>query len=112
MPSVIHFLRPRPLFMKISFSPSTPAPNEVIALPVEKDGLDRLSNGQLDGAALATIVATARARRFEGEAGTVVEAFLAADGGVRRVLLLGDGAGSETDYERLDSTLLTKLLTS
>jgi leucyl aminopeptidase len=98
--------------MKISFSPATPAPNEVIALPVEKDGLDRLSNGQFDGTALATIGATARASRFEGEAGTVVEAFLAADGGVRRVLLLGVGAGGEADYERAGGALTAKLLTS
>jgi leucyl aminopeptidase len=98
--------------MKISFSAVTPAANEAIALPVEKDGLDRLSSGQFDAGALAMIVATARASRFEGEAGGVVETFLAADGGVRRVLLLGVGAGGDADYERAGGALTAKLLTS
>jgi leucyl aminopeptidase len=98
--------------MKISFSAVTPAPNEAIALPVEKDGLDRLSSGQFDSAALATIVATARASRFEGEAGGVVETFLAVEGGVQRVLLLGVGAGGDADYERAGGALTARLLTS
>ncbi|MDB5674454.1 MAG: aminopeptidase [Sphingomonas bacterium] len=98
--------------MKISFSAATPASTAALALTVEKDGLDRLSTAQLDGATLATIVATARASRFEGEAGGVVEAFVAADGGVRRVLLLGVGAGGEPDYERAGGALTARLLTS
>src|SRR4051812_15656412 len=98
--------------MKISFSAATPAPSEAIALPVEKDSLDRLATAQLDGAALATIVAAARASRFEGEAGGVAESFVAIDGGVRRVLLLGVGAGGETDYERAGGALTARLLTS
>ena len=98
--------------MKISFSTATPASTAALALTVEKDGLDRLSTAQLDGATLATIVATARASRFEGEAGGVVEAFVAADGGVRRVLLLGVGAGGEPDYERAGGALTARLLTS
>jgi len=98
--------------MKITFSTATPASTAALALTVEKDGLDRLSTGQLDGATLATIVATARASRFEGEAGGVVEAFVAADGGLRRVLLLGVGAGGEPDYERAGGALTARLLTS
>jgi len=98
--------------MKISFSPATSTPTVAIALLVEKDGLERLSSGQLDGAALATIVATARASRFEGEAGAVAETFLAVDGGVRRLLLLGVGAASESDYERAGGALTARLLTS
>ena len=98
--------------MKISFSAAAPAPGESIALPVEKDGLDRLATEQLDSAALATIAATARANRFEGEAGGVAETFLAVDGGVRRVLLLGVGAGGEADFERAGGALTARLLTS
>ena len=98
--------------MKISFSTVTPAANEAVALPVEKDGLDRLSTGRFDAGALATIVATARASRFEGEAGGVLESFLPTDGGVRRVLLLGVGAGGDADYERAGGALTARLLTS
>ncbi|MDH7970859.1 leucyl aminopeptidase [Sphingomonas sp. AR_OL41] len=98
--------------MKISFSATAPAHADTIALPVEKDGLDRLSSDLIDAAGLTTIVAAARASRFEGEAGGVVETFLPVVGGVRRVLLLGVGAGGEPDYERAGGALTARLLTS
>ncbi|CAN5238960.1 leucyl aminopeptidase [soil metagenome] len=98
--------------MKIIFSAAAPAPADTIALPVEKDGLDRLSSKHIDAAALTTIVAAARASRFDGEAGGVVETFLPIDGGVRRALLLGVGSGGEPDYERAGGALTARLLTS
>jgi leucyl aminopeptidase len=98
--------------MKISFSAAAPAPADTIALPVEKDGLDRLSSAHVDAASMATIVAAARASRFDGEAGGVIETFLPIDGGVRRALLLGVGAGGEPDYERAGGALTARLLTS
>jgi leucyl aminopeptidase len=96
--------------MQISFSaaPATAA----LALPVEKDGLDRLTSAALDADAVAVVKGAARASRFEGEAGSVVEAFVAQPDGVRRVLLLGTGAGSESDYERAGGALTARLLTS
>ncbi len=98
--------------MKISFSATAPAHADTIALPVEKDGLDRLSSDLIDAAGLTTIVAAARASRFEGEAGGVVETFLPVAGGVQRALLLGVGAGGEPDYERAGGALTARLLTS
>ncbi|MFA6115386.1 MAG: leucyl aminopeptidase [Sphingomonas sp.] len=96
--------------MQISFSaaPSTAA----LAFPVEKDGLDRLTTTALDSDALAVVKGAARASRFEGEAGGVVEAFVSQPDGVRRVLLLGTGGGSESEYERAGGTLTARLLTS
>lgn len=96
--------------MQISFS-AAPS-NAALALPVDKDGLDRLTSAVLDADALAVVKGAARASRFEGEAGSVVEAFVSQPDGVRRVLLLGTGAGGESDYERAGGALTARLLTS
>ncbi len=98
--------------MKISFSATAPTTIEALAVFVEKDGLERLATGQVDSAALTTIVAAARASRFEGEAGGVLENFINREGSVVRVLLLGVGAGAEPDYERAGGALTARLLTS
>jgi len=98
--------------MKIEFSAATPDAAMPLALTVEKDALARLASPALDAAAIALAQATARASRFEGEAGGVVELFVAAGSEARRVLLLGVGAGGETDYERAGGALTGKLLTS
>ena len=98
--------------MKIEFSPLPPAPAAAIAFPVEKDGLARLATGLIDAAALDLVKAAAKASRFEGETASVVETFVAEAGGVRRVLLLGTGAGGEADYERAGGALTARLLTS
>ncbi len=96
--------------MQISFS-TTPSA-AALALPVEKDGLDRLTTTALDADALGVVKGAARASRFDGETGVVVEAFVPQAGGVRRVLLLGTGAGSESDYERAGGALTARLLAS
>ncbi|TPG53974.1 leucyl aminopeptidase [Sphingomonas glacialis] len=99
--------------MQIDFSTAAPASAAAIAFPVEKDGLARLATTLIDAAALDLAKAAARASRFEGEAASVVETFVAdGAGGVRRVLLLGTGAGSEPDYERAGGALTARLLTS
>jgi len=100
--------------MQISFA--TSAPEATLALPVEKDALERLATGELGADALRVVTGAARASRFDGEAAAVVEAFVsegASDGGkVRRVLLVGTGSGSESDYERAGGALCARLLTS
>jgi leucyl aminopeptidase len=96
--------------MKISFSAAPPA--APLALPVEKDGLDRLVTGELDAGALRVVTGAARASRFDGETATIVEAFVPWEDGVRRVLLIGAGGGSESDYERAGGALTARLLTS
>ena len=97
--------------MQISFS-AVPIPAAPLAFPVEKDGLERLPTGELDAAALGVVIGAARASRFDGEAGTTAEAFVSQGDGVRRVLLLGAGSGSESDYERAGGALTARLLTS
>jgi leucyl aminopeptidase len=96
--------------MQISFSAASST--AALAFPVEKDGLDRLTTTALDSDALAVVKGAARASRFEGEAGGVVEAFVSQPDGVRRVLLLGTGGGSESEYERAGGALTARLLTS
>ena len=98
--------------MHVTFAAARPADAGVIALPVEKDGLDRVPAGVLDDATLALARGAARAARFEGEAGSIVEIFVSGSEGAGRVLLLGVGAGSEADYERAGGALTARFLTS
>lgn len=96
--------------MQISFSATAPA--AALALPVEKDGLDRLVTAELEADALQIAANAARASRFDGEAGALVETFVPEGDGVRRVLLIGVGSGSESEYERAGGALTARLLTS
>jgi leucyl aminopeptidase len=99
--------------MQINLSSAPPEPAAALAFPVEKDALARLATDLIDAPALDLVKAAARASRFEGETGSVVETFVAdGAGGVRRVLLLGTGAGGEADYERAGGALTARLLTS
>ena len=92
--------------MQIAFAATRPADTAVLALPVRK------------GAALpeagdaAVLAAAAAGQRFEGEAGSVAEAFVASEGSVRRVLLLGVGEGDDAAYERAGGALVARLLVS
>ncbi len=96
--------------MRVTFPASRPADAAVIALPVEKGGLDRVPAGTLDDATLALVRGAAKAGRFEGEAGSIIEIFVG--DGASRVLLLGVGSGSEADYERAGGALTARFLTS
>ncbi|WP_343519797.1 leucyl aminopeptidase [Sphingomonas sp.] len=98
--------------MRVTFSATRPVDAAVIALPVEKDGIDRMPAGTLDDATLALARGAAKAGRFEGEAGSIVEIFVPGGEGANRVLLLGVGAGSESDYERAGGALTGRFLTS
>ncbi|MBA3878620.1 MAG: leucyl aminopeptidase [Sphingobium sp.] len=98
--------------MKIEFSAARAADAAVVALPVEKEGLDRVAFGDLDAAAQTLALAAARAARFDGEAGAIVETFVPSGDGALRLLLLGVGAGDDQDYERAGGALTAKLLTS
>ena len=98
--------------MQVIFSATRPADAAVLALPVEKDGLDRMPAGTLDDATLALVRGAARAGRFEGEAGGIAEIFVPGGEAANRVLLLGVGAGSVADYERAGGALTARFLTS
>ncbi|MCA1199366.1 leucyl aminopeptidase [Sphingomonas sp. R647] len=98
--------------MQVIFSATRPADAAVLALPVEKDGLDRMPAGTLDDATLALVRGAARAGRFEGEAGAIAEIFVPGGEAANRILLLGVGSGSEADYERAGGALTARFLTS
>ncbi|MBX3593293.1 leucyl aminopeptidase [Sphingomonas sp.] len=98
--------------MRVTFSPTRPDDAAVLALPVEKDGLDRIPSGVLDDPTLALARGAARAGRFAGEAGSIVELFVPGGDGANRILLLGVGGGGEADYERAGGALTARFLTS
>ena len=97
--------------MQINFASTMPADYEVVALPVEKDGVGKLVWGSLQEAETVARAA-ATAQRFKGEAGSVAEVFAPIAGTVRRVLLLGIGDGTDVEWEKAGGALTGKLLTS
>ena len=78
--------------MKIRFADRLPAGDFALVVPVagkNRDSLDRLGDDR------AGVEATLTRQRFEGEAATAAEHFLAAKGGVLRLLVVGTGNGSK-----------------
>ncbi len=98
--------------MQIAFSPTVAAAPAILALPVEKDIAGRAGWPGLGDGHQVIASAAAAAARFEGEAGAIVDLFLAEGDATRRVLLLGVGAGGEADWEKAGGALVAKLLTS
>lgn len=99
--------------MQVNFTATRPADAAVLALPVEKDGVDRMPAGTLDDATRALARGAAAAARFTGEAGAIAELFVpGTDGAANRVVLIGVGAGAEPDYERAGGALTARYLTS
>jgi len=98
--------------MKIAFSPTPAAAPAILALPVAKDLAGRTDWPGLGGGHQALATAAAKAARFDGEAGAVVDLFVAEGEGTRRILLVGVGAGGEAEWEKAGGALVAKLLTS
>lgn len=98
--------------MDIRFAASRPEGADVLALLVEKDGLERIGWGALAEDVRALVLGAARAGRFDGDAGSVAEVFVPAAGKVGRVLLLGVGSGSEPDHERAGGALSARMLSA
>ncbi|WP_277968259.1 leucyl aminopeptidase [Sphingomonas echinoides] len=98
--------------MHIEFSSAAPAADATLALIVEKDGLSRLASGFVGQSAIDLLKAAAKASRFDGETGAIVETFVDRDGSAQRVLLIGAGAGGEMDFEKAGGALTGRLLTS
>jgi len=97
--------------MKISFADRLPAGEYALVLPIagkDRTPLDRLGAGRADVEAALT------RQRFDGDASTAVEHFLATNGGMRRLLLVGTGTGtSPADAaEKLGGTVAARLLAS
>jgi len=98
--------------MDIQFTAQRPVDATVVALPVEKDGIARLLFPGFDAAAQKLALTAASAGRFEGEAGAIVDSFVAVGDAVVQIILVGVGAGGEADYERAGGALSARLLTS
>ncbi|WBH16551.1 leucyl aminopeptidase [Sphingomonas radiodurans] len=94
--------------MNVTFAASRPADPAVLAFPVTKSGVATLAPAGLDEAARAIVAAAAAGQRFEGEPGTVADAYVATG----RILLLGVGSGDDAGYERAGGALTARLLTS
>src|SRR4249919_411519 len=97
-------------FMEIRFSDTRPSGDFALVLPAA--GTSRPSLDSL-GAAKASVEATLKRNRFEGESGGVVEHFLDSDGG-RRLLVIGTGddAKGGDAPEKLGGAAVARLLTS
>jgi leucyl aminopeptidase len=97
--------------MQISFAETRPTGDYALVLPVA--GNDRASLASL-GAAQQAVGAALDRQRFEGEGSSVSEQFADEGGAVRRVLIVGLGAGTAAAdaAEKLGGTAAARLLTS
>src|SRR5688500_4924272 len=101
--------------MLVRFADARPDGAYVLALPVNSGAAlgDRLAS--LDPGARELMLRAAEAMRFEGEAGAIVETFIPEGTSVRRLLVVGMGAGGDVDrggYDRAGGALSARLLTS
>ena len=96
--------------MKIAFADTRPSGDYALVLPVA--GKDRASLGSL-GAAQQSVAAALDRQRFEGEGSSASEQFIDDNGSVRRLLVIGVGAGSPSEAaEKLGGAAAAPLLTS
>ncbi|MEA3057285.1 MAG: leucyl aminopeptidase [Sphingomonadales bacterium] len=97
--------------MEIRFADRRPEGDYALVLPVA--GKDRSSLALL-GAAQAGVASALDRQRFEGDAASASEHFIDDDGTVRRLLVVGTGAGTSAKdaAEKLGGTATARLLTS
>jgi leucyl aminopeptidase len=97
--------------MQIRFADARPSGEYALVLPVA--GKDRAPLGSLGDAQQAVGAALDR-QRFEGEGSSVSEQFINEGGAVRRLLVIGVGAGTNGGdaAEKLGGTAVARLLTS
>ncbi|HEV2567808.1 leucyl aminopeptidase [Sphingomonas sp.] len=94
--------------MQVRFADARPQGSYDLALVVAGGGSPAgvpEGSGQLVADAL-------KASRFEGEAGSLVELFVADQGTTRRLLIVGTGKGEATDLQKAAGALVARLLTS
>ena len=96
--------------MRISFADTRPNADHALAIAVAPATLAGAGLSVLPEATQLLGRTAAKALRFDGEKGAVVEYFGEADGAHRRLLLAGTGA--QADFERLGAALAAKLLIS
>ncbi len=97
--------------MKIRFADSRPTGDFALVLPA--GGKNRIALDSL-GKARAEVDAALKRQRFEGDSGSAAELFVPADGGVRRLVVVGtgDGTSPQDAAEKLGGALVARLLTS
>jgi leucyl aminopeptidase len=97
--------------MKIDFADARPQGEYALVLPVA--GKDRSGLASLGQAQQAVSAALDR-QRFEGDASSVSEQFIDEAGAVRRLILIGIGAGTDRNdaAEKLGGAAAARLLTS
>jgi leucyl aminopeptidase len=93
--------------MKIAFAATVPADAALVAYPVTKGSVEAVP-----ASVQALASAAAKAQRFDGEAGKLVDFVVPAGGDAERVVLLGVGDGDDAGYERAGGALTAALLTS
>ena len=98
--------------MQIAFTSTAPSAPAILALPIDKDAVGRGQWGGLGEAHRAIADAAAKAARFDGEAGAIVELFVADDGQAKQLLLVGVGSGDEAGWSKAGGALVARLLTS
>jgi len=97
--------------MQISFVDSRPTGDFALVLPAA--GKNRIALDSLGSDRTAVDAALGR-QRFEGDSGSVAELFVPAEGGVRRLVVIGTGDGTSASdaSEKLGGALVGRLLTS
>jgi leucyl aminopeptidase len=97
--------------MQIRFADSRPTGDYALVVPVA--GKDRAALAAL-GASEQAVSAALDRQRFEGDASNASEQFIADDGKVRRLLVVGTGTGSSPKEaaEKLGGTAAARLQTS
>ncbi|WP_419825303.1 leucyl aminopeptidase [Sphingomonas sp.] len=97
--------------LSVRFADARPAGSHVLVVPVASGKVEPGALGAL-GDAAAFAARAAAAARFEGEAASVAEIYVAAGEGASRVLLVGTGAGDDKGYEKAGGAIVARLLTS
>lgn len=97
--------------MQIRFADSRPTGDFALVLPAA--GKNRIALDSL-GSDRGAVDAVLSRQRFEGDSGSSAEVFIPADGGVRRLIVVGtgDGTGPAEAAEKLGGTLVGRLLVS
>ena len=97
--------------MQIRFADTRPSGDYALVLPAA--GKNRIALDSLGGERAKVDAALSR-QRFEGDAGSTAELFIPADGGVRRLVVVGTGDGTSPadSAEKLGGAVPARLLTS
>jgi leucyl aminopeptidase len=97
--------------MQVRFADSRPSGDYALVLPVA--GKDRSALGSL-GSAQQSVNGALDRQRFEGEGSSISEQFIDDQGAVRRLVVVGVGAGASggDSAEKLGGSAIARLLTS